>query len=167
MTDSAKPPDTPKHELLTHKVCVQPSRHVLQDGWRSFPSGHSSFAFSSLTFLSLFLCAQLQALRPGAPLPAALLALTPLVGALLIAISRVEDYRHDVWDVTAGGLLGAVLALAAYRRFYPSLWARGCETPYKRDKAGRKGDVETAAMGARQGDADSEDEVETRLLGAR
>jgi len=121
-----------------------------------------------MTFISLFLCAQLHALRPGAPLPAALLALTPLVGALLIAISRVEDYRHDVWDVTAGGLLGATLALAAYRRVYPSLWARACETPYKRDKAGgRKGDVETAGIGARHGDADSDDEVETRLLGER
>jgi len=32
----------------------------------------------------------------------------PLVGAYLIAISRVDDYRHFPGDVTAGAILGNV-----------------------------------------------------------
>lgn len=45
--------DTPKHTLLTIEVCTETNHHVLQDGWRSFPSGHSSFAFAGLGYLAL------------------------------------------------------------------------------------------------------------------
>jgi len=30
----------------------------------------------------------------------------PLLGAILVAISRIMDYRHHPWDVVFGGLLG-------------------------------------------------------------
>lgn len=42
-----------EHELVTIEICSQTDHHVLHDGWRSFPSGHSSLAFSGLGFLSL------------------------------------------------------------------------------------------------------------------
>lgn len=45
--------DTPSHTLLTIEVCTATNSSVLQDGWRSFPSGHSSFAFSGLGYLAL------------------------------------------------------------------------------------------------------------------
>ena len=45
---------TPEHELVTIDVCTQKDRHKLQDGWRSFPSGHSTFAFGGLGFLALY-----------------------------------------------------------------------------------------------------------------
>jgi diacylglycerol diphosphate phosphatase / phosphatidate phosphatase len=45
--------ETPSHTLLTIEVCTETDPHVLQDGWRSFPSGHSSFAFSGLGYLAL------------------------------------------------------------------------------------------------------------------
>lgn len=45
--------DTPSHVLVTIEVCTATDFHVLQDGWRSFPSGHSSFAFSGLGYLAL------------------------------------------------------------------------------------------------------------------
>ena len=45
--------DSPSHTLVTIDVCTETNPHVLQDGWRSFPSGHSSFSFSGLGYLAL------------------------------------------------------------------------------------------------------------------
>lgn len=45
---------TPEHSLVTIDVCTETHHHTLHDGWRSFPSGHSSFAFSGLGYLALY-----------------------------------------------------------------------------------------------------------------
>ncbi len=68
--------------------------------------------------------------RPRTDLARVLLALAPLVGATLIAISRLEDYRHDVYDVTTGSILGMLLAYFSYRRYYPMLNSPHCDTPF-------------------------------------
>ncbi|KAI9841895.1 MAG: hypothetical protein M1838_003349 [Thelocarpon superellum] len=77
-----------------------------------------------------FLSGQMHVLRSGAQLTSILLVLVPLVGASMIAISRCEDYRHDVYDVTVGSLLGLVVAHLSYRRYYPALRSPHCHTPY-------------------------------------
>ena len=68
--------------------------------------------------------------------------MAPILGAAMIAISRLEDYRHGPYDVMAGSLLGLGVAYASYRRYYPALRRRECETPYAgRGKGkGEKGD---------------------------
>lgn len=48
----------------------------------------------------------------------------------MIAVSRLEDYRHDFYDVSAGSLLGISVAYFSYRRYYPSLQSRPCHEPY-------------------------------------
>ncbi|TLD32369.1 pap2 domain protein [Venturia nashicola] len=121
---------TPANKLVTWRVCTETDSHTLHDGWRSFPSGHSSFAFAGLGFLSLFLAGQLHSLRPRTDLARGLLALAPLLGAALIAISRCEDYRHDVYDVTIGSILGFLVAHFSYRRYYPALRSTRCDQPY-------------------------------------
>lgn len=76
---------------------------------------------------------------------------------MIIAISRTEDYRHDVWDVTAGSAIGLVVAWLTFRRYYPKLRSRTCETPYPSRKElmqrklgqGRKPDEESAGDGIR------------------
>lgn len=60
----------------------------------------------------------------------ALFCLAPLVGATMIAISRCQDYRHDVYDVTIGGLLGWTVAYWSYRRYWPRLSSAKCDEPY-------------------------------------
>jgi diacylglycerol diphosphate phosphatase/phosphatidate phosphatase len=144
--------------LVTVAVCTQTDHHTLHDGWRAFPSGHSSFAFAGLGYLSLFLAAQTRvfARHPSASsssattttttttmgvhetaehlvrgdLLRALLCLLPLVGATMIAISRCQDYRHDVYDVCVGGLLGWTVAYWSYRRYWPRLGSPRCDRPY-------------------------------------
>lgn len=114
---------------------------MLQDGWRSFPSGHSSFSFSGLGYLSLWLCGQLHVLRPRTDLARVLIALTPSLGALLVALSRMADYRHDVYDVTCGSLLGILVAWFSYRRYFRRLRDPRCDVPYpsRADIANRQG----------------------------
>ncbi|KAL0638769.1 hypothetical protein Q9L58_002194 [Maublancomyces gigas] len=115
---------TPKHELVGWEVCTETDHHTLHDGFRSFPSGHSSFSWSGLGYLSLFLFGQLRALRPGSDLTKFVIAALPALGALLITISRTEDYRHDVYDVSTGSLIGMV------RRYFPPLTVQACDEPF-------------------------------------
>ena len=68
--------------------------------------------------------------QPRADLARVLLALAPLIGAILIAISRLEDYRHDFYDVTAGSLVGFLVAYFSYSRYYPGLKSPHCATPH-------------------------------------
>ena len=77
-----------------------------------------------------FLAGQMHVFRPRTDLARVLLALAPLVGAALIAISRLEDYRHDVYDVTTGSILGILVAYLSYRRYYPKLNSPHCDTPF-------------------------------------
>ncbi|KAK4579810.1 hypothetical protein LTR86_000011 [Recurvomyces mirabilis] len=122
--------DTPQHELLTIAVCTEASHHVLHDGWRSFPSGHSSFAFAGLGYLALFFASQAHALRARASLATFIVCLSPLLGAALIAISRLEDYRHDFADVICGSLIGILITYFNWRRYYPSLSSHDCDEPH-------------------------------------
>ena len=72
----------------------------------------------------------MHVLRPRTDLSRFLLSLTPLLGAVLIAISRCEDYRHDAYDVTAGSILGICIATFSYRRYYPRLRSPRCDEPF-------------------------------------
>lgn len=134
LLDRCQPsPDTKPNVLVTIDVCTAPDSYSLHDGWRSFPSGHSSFAFAGLGFLSIFLAGQLHVFRHadgGRDLSRALLCLAPLVGAAMIAISRCEDYRHDVYDVCIGSALGFTVAFWSYRRNFPSLSTQNCHEPF-------------------------------------
>ncbi|RDW75459.1 hypothetical protein BP6252_06601 [Coleophoma cylindrospora] len=116
--------------LVTISVCTETDHHTLHDGWRSFPSGHSSFSFAGLGYLALYFCGQMHVFRPRTDLGRALLAFAPLLGAAMIAISRCEDYRHDVYDVTCGSILGLSVAFFSYRRYYPRLRSAKCDEPF-------------------------------------
>lgn len=121
---------TPGNKLVSVEVCTETAHHTLHDGWRSYPSGHSSLAFAGLGWISLVLASQLHVLRPRASLMVVLSCLAPLLGAALIAVSRLEDYRHDVFDVVSGSILGFMVTYFNWRRYYPSLMAPGCEEPH-------------------------------------
>ena len=118
-----------------------------------------------------FLAGQMHVFRPRTDLSRVLLALAPLIGAALIAISRLEDYRHDVYDVCAGSLLGLLLANFSYRRYFPSLKASRCDEPYPsrsdmaiRNGSGRLKDVESRGQRLRDLDGDlGQDELDERL----
>ena len=50
--------------LVTDSICTQTDRVILDDGFRSFPSGHSSFSWAGLLYLTLFLCSKFAIAMP-------------------------------------------------------------------------------------------------------
>ncbi|KAK6526974.1 hypothetical protein TWF281_010170 [Arthrobotrys megalospora] len=123
--------DTPHNQLVDFKVCYQTNHHILHDGFRSFPSGHSSTAFAGLLYLSLFLAGQFFVFRPGGDLARACAAFSATVLAAYIALSRLEDYRHDYADVAVGSWIGIICAIFSYRRYFHPLRSVRCNEPYK------------------------------------
>lgn len=53
----------------------------------------------------------------------------------MVAISRLDDYRHDIYDVTCGSILGLLVAYFCYRRYYPSLGSALCDMAHERKTA--------------------------------
>ncbi|KAH6915942.1 lipid phosphate phosphatase 1 [Coprinopsis sp. MPI-PUGE-AT-0042] len=110
------------------EACTGKENAVLE-GRRSFPSGHSSSAFSGMFFLSLVLAGQSAAWcfnarsRPwwaSSRWARLFISLAPLGWAFHVALTRVEDYRHHKEDVVAGGLIGALSAFACYTVYWPN-----------------------------------------------
>ncbi|KAK4704474.1 diacylglycerol diphosphate phosphatase / phosphatidate phosphatase, partial [Phenoliferia sp. Uapishka_3] len=133
------------------KVTVgRPRPDLIDSGFKSFPSGHSSFAFSGLGYLSLYLAGKMHLFdRKGHALKA-WVCVIPLLGAALIAISRtmgmlyalshrkmwkltritITDYRHHATDVLIGSLLGVLIAYFTYSLYYPPLNSHKAHLPY-------------------------------------
>lgn len=116
--------------LSNHTICTQTDRYILNDGFRSFPSGHSSLSFAGLGFLSLYLAGKLHLFDMRGHTGKSWLSVTPLVGAALTAVSRTMDNRHHWQDVTTGSILGITIAFFSYRQFYPPLGSATSHKPY-------------------------------------
>lgn len=102
--------------------------HAVREARKSFPSGHSSLAFSAALYTSAYLA---QCVSLGKPArhqrrishmqsPSAwklLLVLLPLLLASFVAVSRTRDFHHNYDDVLAGSVIGSsISALVVYHR---------------------------------------------------
>lgn len=97
--DRCKPRDFASHTgLVNSSVCsANPESYKLIDGFRSFPSGHSSTAWSGLGFVFLYSADILRGLdRPSESVIRALLPTFALALASWITLTRIMDYRHHV-----------------------------------------------------------------------
>lgn len=100
------------------------------DGFRSFPSGHSSLSFAGLGFLGFYLAGKLHLFDHRGYAAKAWISLVPFAGAALVAISRTMDYRHHWQDVLVGSILGTVVSYFTYRQYYPRLTSEVSHRPY-------------------------------------
>ncbi|KAF9088164.1 hypothetical protein BGX23_007581 [Mortierella sp. AD031] len=118
----------PVNLLSDSSICTR--TELLRDGFKSFPSGHSSFSFGGLGFLSMYLAGKLHLFDERGHIYKSLVVLAPMILAALIATSRVSDYRHHWQDVTAGSFIGFFFAVFAYRQYYPSLASNKSDRPF-------------------------------------
>ncbi|KAL5113902.1 hypothetical protein ACEQ8H_008223 [Pleosporales sp. CAS-2024a] len=121
-----------EYALQTVAICTQKDSYILQDGFKSFPSGHISFA--GLFYLSLYLAAKLHVLDAKGEVWRTFIVMVPTLGAALITGSRVMDARHHPFDVLSGASLGMLVAWAAYRQYFPPVsetWRKGRAYPIR------------------------------------
>ncbi|EOR03532.1 hypothetical protein J056_002989 [Wallemia ichthyophaga EXF-994] len=124
--------------LATADVCTQTDFELLQDGFRSFPSGHSSTSFALLGYLSFYLAGKMQVFDTKGHTVKSWICWAPWIGAVLIAVSRTMDYRHHATDIIAGGVIGTFFAYVCYRQYYPHLGNAMCHKPHNTRYVERK-----------------------------
>lgn len=120
--------------LATKALCTETDSHIMQDGFRSFPSGHSSSSFAGLFYLSLYLAAKLHVLDQKGEVWRTFIVLVPTLAAACVAGSRIMDARHHPFDVLFGSALGILCAWASYRQYFPPVshvWEKGRAYPMR------------------------------------
>ncbi|KAK5100755.1 hypothetical protein LTR24_000901 [Lithohypha guttulata] len=127
-------PGPPLYGLLSRANCTSDNAYILQDGFRSFPSGHSSSSFAGLFYLSLYLAAKLHVLDQRGEVWRTFIVLIPTLAASMIAGSRIIDARHHPFDVLFGSALGLLCGWGSYRQYFPPVtdtWEKGRAYPMR------------------------------------
>ncbi|KAF0902966.1 hypothetical protein E2562_022605 [Oryza meyeriana var. granulata] len=105
---------------VTTGVICHGHASVIKEGHKSFPSGHTSWSFAGLGFLSWYLAGKITVFDRRGHVAKLCIVLVPLLVAAMVAISRVDDYWHHWQDVCTGGILGLVVASVCYLQFFPA-----------------------------------------------
>lgn len=111
-------------------VCRQTRRWFLEEGRRSFPSGHASTSFAGLSFISLFLAGQMHIFDGEAVALKIAGAFAPSLLALVVSVSRYIDHRHHALDVAFGAALGIGMTVLVYPLYFPLPFMKDCHEPF-------------------------------------
>ncbi|XP_027154748.1 lipid phosphate phosphatase 2-like [Coffea eugenioides] len=112
------PDGAEKYDKWGNVICHGDAGDI-REGHKSFPSGHTSWSFAGLGFLSLYLAGKIKAFDRKGHVAKLCIVFLPLLAAALVAVSRVDDYWHHWQDVFTGGLIGLVVAFFCYLQFFP------------------------------------------------
>lgn len=85
------------------------------DAWSSFPSGHASLSFATMTYSTMLLRSMLNLEETDFMTLGNLVAFGPLVVAAWISLTRLTDNKHHVEDLVGGALIGALIAVLCYQ----------------------------------------------------
>ncbi|KAJ7943096.1 lipid phosphate phosphatase 2-like [Quillaja saponaria] len=111
--------DTNGYDKLGNVICHGKDSDI-REGHKSFPSGHTSWSFAGLGFLSFYLSGKIKVFDRRGHVAKLCIVILPLLLASLVGVSRVDDYWHHWQDVFTGGLIGLVVAAFCYLQFFPA-----------------------------------------------
>ncbi|EGV61675.1 PAP2-domain-containing protein [Yamadazyma tenuis] len=102
--------------------CTTDSTELLWEGFRSFPSGHSSTVFCGMVISSLNIAAKLQVFDKRGLSIKVVLAILPLMVACFVSCSRISDNRHFLRDIIGGSIIGSCIGTWFYLQYFPSIF---------------------------------------------
>ncbi|PBP18364.1 phosphatidic acid phosphatase beta [Diplocarpon rosae] len=117
-------PDSKKlfDQVWMNSSACTANTHAVNRAW-GFPSGHTTSAFASSMFLSLYLNAKLKAFGDHASeFWVFVVTIIPLLLASLIAGSMYISYQHHAHEIVIGMLIGLVLGVLGYRSAYAAIF---------------------------------------------
>lgn len=106
-------------------TCRQPDQKLMEDGRKSFFSGHASFAMYTMLYLAFYLQARLS--WRGARLLRPLIQFLLLMIAIYTGLTRISDNFHHPTDVLTGFIQGGLTAY--WVAFYISSMFKPCTRP--------------------------------------
>lgn len=123
------PFDTPNYNLIETAFRKQ----IIKEGFKSFPSGHTSNGLCGTTMLFLFFTGQAQFNGSKRSIWLSILIELILIYPVLIGvgvgISRVLDKRHHITDVLFGAFIGVFSSsFSFFFHFYP-IWSKKSSLP--------------------------------------
>ncbi len=101
---------SPRPDADAREAAGFDERHIRD----SFPSGHSSFAFASATYLTLYSWRYLGGDDRLSIVGKEILTAALFGGASWVAVSRVENGQHRPRDVIAGAAIGGAVAAGSF-----------------------------------------------------
>lgn len=132
--------------LVSSSICTQTDSKLLDEGFRSFLSGHSSMSWSGLGYLALWLASKFNMLIPylghgtpykrndedateqeardraaAPPIFGAIIVLIPICLAIFICSTRYVDFKHQGIDIFSGAVLGIITSWIGFRWYHGSL----------------------------------------------
>lgn len=110
--------------LATVAICLQGNEALINEGFRSFPSGHASTIFASQTVMALYLAGKLRLWDcRGFSWKLVLSVIHPVATACAVSVSRISDNRHKLSDVLVGSFIGSIFGFIVLQFLLPSvLW---------------------------------------------
>lgn len=101
-------------------ICSNPVVREIDEGFKSFPSGHASTSFTSATFSFFVFASRHRIFDNRAVSFKILVSIMPFFFSTFITASRYSDNRHFLVDLIAGVLIGMLAAYIGYHFYFPS-----------------------------------------------
>lgn len=100
--------------IYTEEICTAPfGEKILNDGYKSCPSGHSAVSTCGMLFLSLWIYKHYGKNNKNGIIP--ILCFAPLLITIDVVTSRIYDFRHDYYDIISGTVIGALGTLISIK----------------------------------------------------
>ncbi|ODV96017.1 hypothetical protein PACTADRAFT_49438 [Pachysolen tannophilus NRRL Y-2460] len=106
------------NQLSNVGICSNPNFLLINEGFRSFPSGHASVVFVGATIQALFTAGKCRLFDGRSISLKVLFVISPFPIATYVACSRISDNRHFIRDIIAGTLIGISVASFMYHQYF-------------------------------------------------